>query len=63
MTDIQGNLIFYWRKFGAYKPKFHGTTPGYYPYEFIDYIYVVLFTLFTWSVGIPVWEGLIEGGL
>lgn len=50
------------RKFGAYKPKFHGTTPGYYPFECIDYVYVVLMTLFTWGICLPIWYGLIEAG-
>lgn len=52
----------YYRKFGAYKPKFHGTTPGYYPFEFIDYFYVIIFTLFTCGVCIPIWYGLVLGG-
>lgn len=63
MMVIQGILkIKYYRKFGAYKPKFHGTTPGYYPFECIDYIYVVLMTLFTWGICLPIWYGLIEAG-
>ncbi|CAD8121387.1 unnamed protein product [Paramecium sonneborni] len=50
----------YTRKFGAYKPKFHGTTPGYYPFECIDYFYVILMTIFTWGICLPIWYGLIE---
>ncbi|CAD8096503.1 unnamed protein product [Paramecium primaurelia] len=51
----------YTRKFGSYKPKFHGSLPGYYPFEFKDYIYVLLFTLLTCGVCIPIWYGLVEG--
>lgn len=64
MKDIQGIWVIYrkHRKFGSYKPKFQGSLPGYYPFEFKDYIYVILFTLSTCGVCIPIWFGLIEGG-
>ncbi|CAD8187758.1 unnamed protein product [Paramecium octaurelia] len=51
----------YTRKFGAYKPKFQGSLPGYYPFELKDYLYVILFTLVTAGVCLPIWYGLVEG--
>ncbi|KAM3135823.1 hypothetical protein pb186bvf_012076 [Paramecium bursaria] len=50
----------YTRKFGAYKPKFQGTSPGYYPFEAIDYFYLFLLTIFTWGICIPIWYGCFE---
>lgn len=59
----QGGNHRYSRKFGAYKPKFQGSHPGYYPFEAIDYVYMAIFTLFTWGMCIPIFYGLFEGGI
>lgn len=60
MKGINNNLNI--RQYGAYKPHFKGKHKDYYPFEPIDYFYVFLYTLATWSIIIPIFYGCYRAG-
>jgi hypothetical protein len=37
--------------------------PGYFPFEVKDYLYVIMFTLISDGVYIPIWYGLWKAGI